>query len=494
MKIAEVSDKTGVSKELIHHYLRQGLLPKSTSRAQYSEQQIRLLQQIKTLRDDHHLPLDVIRGVFDYFSFEPGHIEALTEADSLSRRMTRLANAQDVLSSRTVTTEELLRQVQITAERLDEYVEARLVSPVRSDDTDRYSAYDAKVISLCEHGIRLGMPFESLRTVASYVRVAYELEHADLLYLAPDPDAHPDRLMGEVIARLEVITSFIQSLLQSLLSRHVLDFHKPGRQDSTDGVLYRPSPSFLRRHRLDRHPEDAAQHLSDSPGEAGGWLSTARLLVHAGRYNEAVFFLEKGLERLADGSALRPLYGQALLLAGHRDRAAIQLVRCSDDPLCGVFSVLLRYAGDSTDGARAANLPDAAHCVRLLNDALAGVEDRPTDQRYEVRLLAGWLLTALPKAFRDVDRGIALLTETLTALQADNTAGAGLPGLRERYLINTAFLLFDAQTHHPPAAGADPADCVSAEDLRTLVCRLDPGCAFADAIYLQPDAGPQESP
>ena len=505
MKIAEVSQKTGVSRELIHHYLRQGLLPKSASKAQYSEQQIRLLQQIKTLRDDHHLPLDVIRGVFDYFGFQPGHIEALTEADSLSLRMTRLANAEDVLSNRTVTTEELLRQVQIPAERLDEYVEARLVSPVRSDNIERYSAYDAKVIALCEHGIRLGMPFESLRTVASYVRVAYELEHADLLYLAPDPSVEPDRLMGEVIARLEVITSFIQSLLQSLLSRHVLDFHTtPGRQESLDGVIYHPSPSFLRRHRLDRHQEDAAQLLSESPGETEGWLSTARLLMHAGRYNEAVFFLEKGLERLEDGSALRPLYGQALLLAGHRDRAARSLADCGDDPLCAVYRVLIRYAGADTERALALALapapapaparetspPDAVHCVQLLDDALARAHDCPTDQRYEVQFLAGWLMTALPKAFRDADRGLALLSETLADLQADATAGAGLPGLRDRYLINTAFLLFDAQTHHP----ATGDDRTPEEDLRTLVCRLDPGCTFAEAIYLQQDAAPQESP
>ena len=89
MKIAEVTDKTGVSKELIHHYLRQGLLPKSPSRAQYSEQQIRLLTQIRTLREEHHLPLEVIRGVFAFFGFEPRRIEALSHADSLSRRMTR---------------------------------------------------------------------------------------------------------------------------------------------------------------------------------------------------------------------------------------------------------------------------------------------------------------------------------------------------------------------------------------------------------------------
>lgn len=492
MKIAEVSLKTGVSRELIHHYLRQGLLPKSTSRARYSEQQIRLLRQIKTLREDHHLPLEIIRGVFDYFDFEPGHIEALTEADSLSRRMTRLANAGDVLSNRTVTTEQLLRQVQITAERLDEYVEARLVSPMRTDNTERYSVYDAKVISLCEHGIRMGMPFESLRTVGSYVRVAYELEHPDLLYLAPDPDAGPNRLMGEVIARLEVITSFIQSLLQSLLSRHVLDFHAPpGRQESLDAVIYRPSPSFLRRHQLDRHQEEAAQLLSESPGEADGWLSTAQLLIHAGRYNEAVFFLEKGLERLEDGSVLGPPYGRALLLAGHHAKAAEQLARYSDEPLCAVYRVLLRYAAADTAEALDVQPPDAVHCVRLLDEALARVQDVPAETRYEVQLLAGWLLTALPKAFRDADRGLALLVETLAALQADATAGAGLPGLRERHLINAAFLLFDAQAHHAPAVGADRP---SAEALRTLVCRLDPGCAFAEAVYLQQDACPQESP
>ena len=63
MRISEVSERTGISRELIHHYLRQGLLPKPETRAQYSEEQVRLLQQIKVLREQHHLPLEIIRGM-----------------------------------------------------------------------------------------------------------------------------------------------------------------------------------------------------------------------------------------------------------------------------------------------------------------------------------------------------------------------------------------------------------------------------------------------
>ena len=60
-RISAVVRHTGISKELVHHYIRQGLLPKSESRARYSEQQVRLLQQVRTLREDHNLPLELIR-------------------------------------------------------------------------------------------------------------------------------------------------------------------------------------------------------------------------------------------------------------------------------------------------------------------------------------------------------------------------------------------------------------------------------------------------
>ena len=70
MRISEVVKETGVSRELIHHYLRQGLLPQPRQRAIYTNQQIDLLRLLKKLREDHQLPLDLIRRVFELFEFD----------------------------------------------------------------------------------------------------------------------------------------------------------------------------------------------------------------------------------------------------------------------------------------------------------------------------------------------------------------------------------------------------------------------------------------
>ncbi|MFH2132567.1 MAG: MerR family transcriptional regulator [bacterium] len=67
MKISELVKKTGVSKETIHYYIREGLLrkPRKTGRnvAQYSEEYVDQIQTIKALQDNHYLPLSVIRRV-----------------------------------------------------------------------------------------------------------------------------------------------------------------------------------------------------------------------------------------------------------------------------------------------------------------------------------------------------------------------------------------------------------------------------------------------
>ncbi|MFH2008578.1 MAG: MerR family transcriptional regulator [bacterium] len=486
MKIAEVTDKTGVSKELTHHYLRQGLLPKSPSRARYSEQQIRLLRQIRTLREDHHLPLEVIRGVFEFFDFEPRRIEALTHADSLARRMTRLAKTGEMLSAKVLSADALIHQAGISSERLAEYVEARLVEPVSVEGRDQYSTYDVKVITLCEQGAQLGMPFDSLRTIGSYVRVAFELEHPVLLDMTSDPELAPERLLGNVIARLEVITSFIQSLLQSRISHQLREPVAPEahRRDSLDGVIYRPSASFLRLHQLDRLTEDVQRALTDHPEDREHWVHAARVLAHTGRYNEAAFFLEQALERWPADPAIRARYGRALLLSGQPRRAATVLAQADGEPLTLLYRVLTRFVGPQEEREYA---PDPAVSVELIKRALADGQPRPRAEQLEIHLLAGWLLTALPRAFHDPAQGFALLSQTLDALERRVTDDA-LPGLHERLLINAAYLTCEALERCRPAASKDPAAAAAPatpERLRSLICRLDPGCAFAETVYLQ---------
>lgn len=67
MKISELAKRTGVSKETIHHYIREGLLrkPRKTGKntADYSDAYIRQVRLIKELRDHYFLPLPVIKKI-----------------------------------------------------------------------------------------------------------------------------------------------------------------------------------------------------------------------------------------------------------------------------------------------------------------------------------------------------------------------------------------------------------------------------------------------
>ena len=67
MKIRELVQRTGVSKETVHYYLREGLLPKprkwGKNVADYDENYIERIGMIKELQDHYFLPLSVIKNI-----------------------------------------------------------------------------------------------------------------------------------------------------------------------------------------------------------------------------------------------------------------------------------------------------------------------------------------------------------------------------------------------------------------------------------------------
>ena len=67
MKISELVRQTGVSKETIHHYIREGLLrkPRKTGKnvADYNQKYVEKILLIKDLRENYYLPLPVIKKI-----------------------------------------------------------------------------------------------------------------------------------------------------------------------------------------------------------------------------------------------------------------------------------------------------------------------------------------------------------------------------------------------------------------------------------------------
>ncbi len=75
MKISELIKKTGVSKETIHYYIREGLLPepektgKNTS--EYDEIFVSAIQTIKALQENYFLPLSSIKTTMKEYKNQP---------------------------------------------------------------------------------------------------------------------------------------------------------------------------------------------------------------------------------------------------------------------------------------------------------------------------------------------------------------------------------------------------------------------------------------
>jgi DNA-binding transcriptional MerR regulator len=90
MKISELVKRTGVPKETIHFYIREGLLRKprkpGANIADYTENHAVQLQIIKDLRDNYFLPIPVIREIIKQIKKHPATGQTISNLHSLHFR------------------------------------------------------------------------------------------------------------------------------------------------------------------------------------------------------------------------------------------------------------------------------------------------------------------------------------------------------------------------------------------------------------------------
>ncbi len=86
MKISELVKRTGVPKETIHFYIREGLLRKprksKVNSAVYNERHVNLIQLIKDLRDYYYLPIPQIKKIIKKFKNQSPSDQAVSQFHS----------------------------------------------------------------------------------------------------------------------------------------------------------------------------------------------------------------------------------------------------------------------------------------------------------------------------------------------------------------------------------------------------------------------------
>jgi DNA-binding transcriptional MerR regulator len=83
MKIRELVKRTGVPKETIHFYIREGLLRKprksSVNSADYNKNYVDQIQLIKDLRDNYYLPIPEIKKIIKDFRKQSPSDQAISQ-------------------------------------------------------------------------------------------------------------------------------------------------------------------------------------------------------------------------------------------------------------------------------------------------------------------------------------------------------------------------------------------------------------------------------
>jgi DNA-binding transcriptional MerR regulator len=141
LRMRDVCARTGLARSTIHHYIREGLLPKphktGKNAALYDEEFVKRAQLIRTLQEKTHLPLraikDTLKGTPGVSNVDPERFVNVTRT---------IADELRLASERAVQRKELLKMSGLRPGELDGLAMVGLVEP----EGDLYTPVDVRIV------------------------------------------------------------------------------------------------------------------------------------------------------------------------------------------------------------------------------------------------------------------------------------------------------------------------------------------------------------
>jgi DNA-binding transcriptional MerR regulator len=176
MKISQLVKRTGVPKETIHFYIREGLLRKprksGVNSAEYNETYVDQIQLIKDLRDNYYLPIPEIKKIVKDFRKQSPSDQAISQFHS------RFFRPADRLFANEIKGRAAFCQATGLGEKwLAKAEEWGVITPgISQDDETVYSPDDVAIGKLMVDMDRLGFgpkdgyDPEDLRYIGEFVR------------------------------------------------------------------------------------------------------------------------------------------------------------------------------------------------------------------------------------------------------------------------------------------------------------------------------------
>lgn len=218
MKISELVQKTGVPKETIHYYIREGLLrrPKKAgiNSAEYGDRYVDHIKMIKDLRDNYFLPLPVIKKIFK-------NIRRQSPADqTISFLHNKYFRPLDRLLSTDITgAKAFVQETGLSEKWLDKMEAWEIITPYEKNGEKVYSADNVVIAKLLvdmdRYGIgpRDGHNPESLYPLTNQFKKMFSMGREEFL------KTHLGKLTPEEFSQQSVIATEIMGIYNYLLYR-----------------------------------------------------------------------------------------------------------------------------------------------------------------------------------------------------------------------------------------------------------------------------------
>ncbi len=241
MKIRELVQLTRVSKETVHYYLREGLLPKPRKRgrniAEYDENHVERIRLIKELQDRYFLPLAVIRNIIK-------NQKKSSEGQSFLNLRTEYFRPVDHLLPHEITGDDAFcRETGLGKKWLTKMEEWGIIRPDLRGEEKIYSQDDITlgklVVQMDEIGIgvRDGFDAEALKHYRDLFREIVVMSHKYYME-ATLGKLDPEEFSQRVVQGREVMSAFFYHLYRKLSReeyRRILDLMEADKNPAAAG-------------------------------------------------------------------------------------------------------------------------------------------------------------------------------------------------------------------------------------------------------------------
>jgi DNA-binding transcriptional MerR regulator len=255
MKISQLVKRTGVPKETIHFYIREGLLRKprksGVNSAEYNERYVGQIQLIKDLRDNYYLPIPEIKKIVKDFRKQSPSNQAISQFHSRFFRP-----ADRLFSNEIKGRDAFCQETDLGIKWLVKAEEWGVITPeILDDGTALYSSDDIAIGKLMVDMDRLGFgpkngfDPEDLRYIGEFVR-KYVVDIFKKYYESNLADRTSKEDVERASQYHEVISLFFYHLYRKFVRKaasSLLETRDAGKAHSESG------PSHLRKIKKKAH-------------------------------------------------------------------------------------------------------------------------------------------------------------------------------------------------------------------------------------------------